>query len=163
MRSIIGDALAMMDFWANPPTKMITQYQTSGLKFFNRPHDLNAIIDKETGKVKGCVITTVYTPFSKDDIEVKTKVDDRGARLTLALHKSDKCEYTTDKLDVDREKNSVVCEYCGISKKNLYYEFAIDTNVFDIKNISVKAEDGILSIIIPVIESPQNETLIPIK
>jgi hypothetical protein len=163
MRTIIGDALAAMEFWANPPAKFVTQYQTSGLKFFNRPHDLCAIVDKETGKVKGCVITTVYTPFSKDDIEVKTKVDDKGARLTLALHKSEKSEYTTDKLDVDLEKNSVICDYCGISKKNLYYEFAINTSVFNIKGITVKAEDGILSIIIPVIESPTNETVIPVK
>lgn len=154
---------AIMDLLTNPSTKLVPQYQTCGLKFFNRPHDLSVVRNKETGKIESCVITTVYTPFSKDDINVTTKVDNQGSRLIVEFNKTDKNEYTTDKLDVDREKNSVICEYSGISKKNIHYEFAIDSSRFDVKGITAKAEDGILSIVIPVDHSSESETKISVQ
>ncbi len=162
MNDILKDAFAMMQLMSLPETKLIPQYKTSGLSFFNRPHDLSVVVDKDTNEVKSCVITTVYTPFSKDDIKVKTKVDRNGPRLIIAIEKSDKNEYTTDKVDINREKNNVICEYCGISKKSLHYEFPLSERVV-LKDISVKAEDGILTIVLPIDHSAESENLIPIK
>lgn len=159
---IMDDMFAMMDMLTNPSTKLIPQYQTSGLRFFNRPHDLSVVKNKETGKIEACIITTVYTPFSKDDIKVTTKSDNQGTRLIVEFNKTDKNDYTTDKLDVDREKSSVICEYSGISKKNIHYEFAIDSSRFDVKGITAKAEDGILSITIPVDSSAESETRVAV-
>lgn len=163
MNNIVKDAFALMQLMSLPETDLIPQYKTRGLTFFNRPHDLSVVVDKENNEVKSCIITTVYTPFSKDDIKVKTKVDSNGPRLIIAIEKSDKNEYTTDKLDdIDREKNSVICEYCGISKKSLRYEFPLSERVV-LKDISVKAEDGILTIVLPIDHSAESESLIPIK
>ena len=162
MNSILEDAFALMQLADLPEMKLIPQYQTSGLKFFNRPHDLNTVVNKENGEVQSYVISTVYTPFAKDDISVKTKVDKNGPRLIISIEKSDKNEYTTDKNDIDLEKNNVICKYCGISKKSLRYELPLSDRIV-LKDISVKAEDGILTITLPVDHSVDSETLIPIK
>lgn len=141
---------------------MKPRYKTSGLKLFNRPHDLSTVVNKENGEVQSYVISTVYTPFAKGDIKVRTKNDRNGPRLIITMEKSDENEYTTDKVDTDKEKNSVICEYCGISKKSISYELPLSDRIV-LKDISVKAEDGILTITLPVDNSKESDTLIPIK
>lgn len=158
---MINDMFALLDMLTNPNSAKVINYQSSGLRSFNRPHDLTTIVDKDTGEIQSYVISMVYTPFAKEDISVKTKVDRDGPRLIISINKSENSKYATEKFDVDLEKNNLHCQYCGISKKSMYYELPVSDRIV-LKDVSVKAEDGILTIILPVDHSADSETVIPI-
>ena len=65
--------------------------------------------------------------------------------------------------EIEKPSTELVCEYRGISAKSLKYEFPIDDRV-DVKGITVKADDGILTIILPVNKkTDEDELTIPVN
>ena len=110
------------------------RFENKGLKtLISKPHNLYTIKD-ENGEITSYMIKLVYTPFTKDDITVDVKND----VLTVAIGKENKAD-----------EEGIV--FKGISSQCSTFSLKItDANV-DMKNISAKAEEGILTITLPVV------------
>lgn len=111
-----------------------------GLKtLIKRPHNLITKKD-ENGKIIGYQLETVYTPFSKNDVKVEIN---NGNSITVRCGKENKVK-------------DVEMDYCGVSYQSYEFTLPIDENT-DIKNITAKAEDGMLRIYMPLKEEELSE------
>ena len=100
-------------------------------KIISRPYNLSTRKD-DSGKITGYNLTTVYTPFKKDDISIKIL----NGQLTVSCGKEN--AETTEDLD-----------YCGISRQSYTFTIPLSENIDEV-SVKATAEDGILSIEIPV-------------
>lgn len=116
-----------------------------GLKsIIKRPHNLITNKD-ENGKIIGYQLETVYTPFSKEDVKIEIK---NGNIITVKCGKENKVR------DVDMD-------YCGVSYQSYEFSLPLDDST-DIKNITAKAEDGMLRINMPLKKEEPKEDCIEI-
>lgn len=116
-----------------------------GLKdIIKKPHNLYSVFDDDGNIVKQ-VFEVVYTPFSKNDIDVHTD----GEYLLIKIGNEN--EPAID----DKHVNMI---YKGISGHSSMFKLLLNDNV-DKTGITAKADDGILRIIIPfrkrIEEKPQ--------
>lgn len=115
---------AMMDFDFARESKGLKKY-------IHRPHNLISIKDKD-GKIQSYALEVVYTPFKKDECQIKIL----DGVLTVRCGSENKVR------DEDMD-------YCGISHQS--YEFSLPlSDSIDVKAIEAKAEDGMLYINLPV-------------
>ena len=167
MITMFDDIFAMLDRLASTAT---IDYPETGLKsILPRPHNLYVEQDSVTGEIAKWIIETVYTPFTKSDISVKFKKDRFGTRLFIAVGNNDQKkidESKTDKVDGETEqktkKTLSTCRYKGLSTKSFEIEFPLPDTV-NPKDITVKAEDGLLTIELPVDHSADSELQLEIK
>lgn len=117
-----------------------------GLKtVIKKPHNLYSVHDADGNIIKQ-VLEVVYTPFSKNDIDVTTEDD-----------------YLVIKIGRNNEPNAISSDnismiYHGISGQCAVFKLRLTDSV-DAKSISAKAEDGILRIDIPIIKKKEQEPL----
>lgn len=108
-----------------------SKFKTRGLKnVINRPHNLITKKD-DSGVVKSFQLEVPYTPFKKDEVNVEVKDN----VLTVSCGTENKVK--------DEEM-----DFSSISYQSFSFSIPLSDTV-DIKNISAKAEDGMLRIDLP--------------
>jgi len=129
----LDDMFSQMDALINYPLSGATQFKNRGLKpVISRPHNL--LTKKDTnGKTIGYGLEVVYTPFKKADVDVRVL----NGELTVSIGSENKVK------DAD-------LVYCGISHQSYEFKLPLAPEI-DTAKITAKAEDGVLSIDLPVI------------
>ena len=120
-----------------------SKFKTRGLKnIISRPHTLITKKD-ENGKVTSFQLELPYTPFKKDEVNVEVK--DNVLTVSCGTENKVKDE------DID---------FSSISYQNFSFSIPL-SNTVDVKNITAKAEDGMLCINLPtkVIEDKKDNIL----
>ncbi len=105
----------------------------SGLrKFIRNPHNLYVQKDKD-GNIESYKLSVVYTPFKAKDCSVTIDADN-VLKITMGTENKEK------------DKDLV---WCGISSRQEIYEIPLSDSI-DRKACTVKADEGILNITLPV-------------
>lgn len=124
--SLFGSVKAMMD------EAFGTEFQNKGLKqLIHKPHNLITKKD-ENGNIISYSLEVVYTPFKKSD--VKVVINNNTLVVTCGTENKTK--------DDDMI-------YCGISHQSYTFSLPLTDDV-DIKQITASAEDGILTVNLPM-------------
>lgn len=138
MKDIFEDMFEQMNALFNYSNDR--RLNNNGLKYaIKRPHNLYTIKDKD-GKIIQYKLDVVTTPFKKDDVNVSVQ----NNILSVTCGK-----------DNYHDENEEYMVYRGISSQA--YEFKLKLDHIDINKISAKIEDGILHIIMPILEDKQPE------
>lgn len=120
-------------------------FKNRGLKdVITKPHNLLTNKD-EKGNVVSYSLEVVYTPFKKEDVKVQVL----NNILTVACGKENKV----------KDPNMI---YCGISNQSYTFSLPLDKCV-DTAEITAKAEDGILTITLPLKKPDLPEEPEPLK
>jgi len=107
------------------------KFENRGLKrIISRPHNLTTK-KNEDGTVVGWGLEVPYTPFKRDEVDVEVK----NNLLTVTCGKENKVK--------DEEM-----DFSSISYQSFSFSIPLSDTV-DIKNITAKAEDGMLRIDLP--------------
>jgi len=123
------------------------KFENRGLKrIINRPHNLITKKD-DKGTVIGYALECPYTPFKKDDVKVEVKDN----VLTVSCGAENKVK------DEDMD-------FSSISYQSFSFSIPLSDTV-DIKNISAKADDGMLRIDLPAkaIEEKKKDDVLKIE
>ena len=142
MYSIVDDMFDMFDLMSAAFCGGYNgKFENKGLRsIISKPHNLYTL-KNEKGEITSYVIKLVYTPFSKNDISVDVKND----VLTVSIGKENK-----------QDEEGLI--YKSISTQCSTFSFKItDANV-DTKAINAKADDGILTITLPVVQKKEIES-----
>jgi len=137
--SILNDMFKLWNIAYDPKFTDENRFQNTGLKgLISKPHNLYTVKDEE-GNITEWKMELVYTPFKKDDISVKFS----NGVLSVEIGTENK----------DKDKDMV---YRGIS--NQYTKFSLTlSDKIDTEKIAAKADDGILSITMPVKKAAPQE------
>ncbi len=135
----------MFSFWGFLPTRISkeqprgkSEIGLNGLKsLIARPHNLY-VSENEKGELTAYHIDLVYTPFSKEDIDVEIHDD----ILTVMVGK-------------DEKKPLKPMVYRGISAKPFTFQLYVrnffdESEEIDVDNIKASPHDGILSLTFPL-------------
>lgn len=120
-----------------------SKFENRGLKnLIKRPHSLITKKD-DKGTVTGYGLEIPYTPFKKD--EVKVEVKDNVLTVTCGTENKVKDEEF---------------DFSSISYQNFSFSIPLSDTV-DVKNITAKAEDGMLRIDLPakLLEAKKDDVL----
>lgn len=123
-----------MSIACDPKIMETNRVQNSGLKgLISKPHNLYSIKD-DKGEITEWKMEMVYTPFKKSDISVTVSENILSVEIGS--------ESTVD-------QNDETLIYKGISSKTTKFSISLSDKI-DEEKITAKAEDGILTIIMPV-------------
>lgn len=108
-----------------------SKFETRGLKqIIKRPHNLITKKD-DKGTVTGYALELPYTPFKKDEVNVEVK--DNVLMVTCGS---------------ENKVRDEEMDFSNISYQSFSFSIPLSDTV-DVKNISAKAEDGMLRIDLP--------------
>lgn len=132
LQDIFNDIFNAMSIASDPRIMDANRVQNSGLKgLISKPHNLYTIKNKD-GEVTEWKMEMVYTPFKKNDISVK--ITDNVLSVEIGT---------------ENKKEDMNLVYQGIS--NQYTKFSLMlSDKIDTENVSANADDGILTITMPV-------------